>query len=111
MTLGRVLLDRDLADLYGVWTRQLSQQVRCSRERFPGDFLLAVTWEESDTPRSPIVTLDKAGGRGAASQVPAARFDRAGSRDDLERRLRALMEVWAFRAREARLRAADTAGA
>jgi ORF6N domain len=43
----RVLLDRDLAALYGVTTARLNQQVRRNRERFPADFLIEVTAEES----------------------------------------------------------------
>jgi ORF6N domain len=35
----RVLLDADLAELYGVRTERLNQQVRRNRERFPGDFV------------------------------------------------------------------------
>jgi len=35
----RVVLDADLATLYGVSTKRLNQQVRRNRERFPGDFV------------------------------------------------------------------------
>lgn len=42
-----VLLDADLASLYGVTTSQLNQQVRRDRERFPSDFVLELTWEEA----------------------------------------------------------------
>jgi len=42
----KVMLDRDLADLYGVETRVLNQAVRRNRERFPDDFLLELTREE-----------------------------------------------------------------
>ena len=35
----KVMLDRDLADLYGVETRVLKQAVNSNRHRFPGDFL------------------------------------------------------------------------
>ena len=42
----KVMLDRDLAELYGVKTEQLTRQVRRNRERFPDDFLLQLTKEE-----------------------------------------------------------------
>jgi len=42
----RVMLDRDLAELYGVETRALNQAVRRNAERFPSDFMFALTREE-----------------------------------------------------------------
>lgn len=42
----KVMLDRDLAVLYGVETRALNQAVTRNRERFPADFLLVLTREE-----------------------------------------------------------------
>ncbi len=42
----RVLLDRDLATLYGVETRALNQAVRRNLERFPADFMFALTRKE-----------------------------------------------------------------
>lgn len=42
----RVLLDRDLAALYGVETRVLNQAVRRNLGRFPGDFMFKLTREE-----------------------------------------------------------------
>lgn len=42
----RVLLDRDLAELYGVTTARLNQQVRRNRARFPTDFLISLSREE-----------------------------------------------------------------
>jgi ORF6N domain len=42
----KVLLDRDLATLYGTTTRLVNQAVRRNRERFPADFLLELTREE-----------------------------------------------------------------
>lgn len=47
MTRGhRVLLDADLAKLYGVETRALNQTVRRNVDRFPGDFLCQLTKAE-----------------------------------------------------------------
>jgi hypothetical protein len=42
----KVLLDRDLAELYGVETRALNQAVRRNKERFPRDFLFTLTRDE-----------------------------------------------------------------
>ena len=42
----KVMLDRDLAELYGVETRVLNQAVSRNRERFPADFMFRLTREE-----------------------------------------------------------------
>lgn len=52
----QVMLDRDLAELYGVETRVLNQAVRRNLERFPKDFMFQLTIEECS--RSQIVTLN-----------------------------------------------------
>jgi len=51
----KVMLDRDLAALYGVETKALNQAVKRNIERFPSDFMFQLTKEESL--RSQIVTL------------------------------------------------------
>jgi len=58
----KVLLDNDLAALYGVETRRLNEQVRRNRERFPDDFLIELTSEEFDDLKSQIAT-SRWGGR------------------------------------------------
>lgn len=58
----KVMLDRDLAELYGVETRVLLQSVRRNLNRFPGDFMFQLAVEENTALRSQIVTLK--GGRG-----------------------------------------------
>jgi hypothetical protein len=58
----RVLLDAELAALYGVTTKRFNEQVRRNRERFPHDFMFQLTAEESDSLRSQIATLKS--GRG-----------------------------------------------
>ena len=58
----RVMLDRDLADLYGVKTRVLNQAVKRNAERFPEDFMFQLTPEEAKATavsRSQIVTLKR----------------------------------------------------
>ncbi len=42
----KVMFDKDLSDLYGVLTKQLTRQVRRNMERFPEDFLIQLTREE-----------------------------------------------------------------
>src|ERR1700730_6717746 len=58
----KVLLDSDLAALYGVDSKVLLQAVRRNRERFPEDFMIQLTAAEWSALRSQIVTLK--GGRG-----------------------------------------------
>jgi hypothetical protein len=42
----KIMIDRDLAELYGVSTKQLNQQVKRNRKRFPEDFMFQITEEE-----------------------------------------------------------------
>lgn len=56
----KVLLDFELARLYGVPTKVLNQAVRRNASRFPEDFMFRVTEEEVDSLRSQIVTLNDA---------------------------------------------------
>ena len=53
----KVMLDRDLAELYGVETKQLKRQVRRNLDRFPSSFMLELTQEENQKLRSQIGTL------------------------------------------------------
>jgi phage regulator Rha-like protein len=48
----KVMLDRDLAALYGVETRVLTQAVRRNKDRFPEEFMFQLTWEEAEASRS-----------------------------------------------------------
>lgn len=57
----QVILDRDLARLYGVETKRLNQQVQRNLERFPEDFMFQLTKEEAELSRSQFATLN---GRG-----------------------------------------------
>ena len=54
----KVILDKDLAELYGVETRILKQAVRRNIERFPEDFMFEMTFEENNLLRSQIVILE-----------------------------------------------------
>jgi hypothetical protein len=44
----KVMLDRDLAKLYGVTTKRLNEQVKRNRGRFPGDFMFQLSSEEAE---------------------------------------------------------------
>jgi ORF6N domain len=59
----KVLLDADLADLYGVTTRVLVQAVRRNLDRFPADFMFQLTREEFALLRSQTVISSQWGGR------------------------------------------------
>ena len=48
----KVMLDFDLAELYGVTTKQLNQQVTRNKKRFPEDFMFRLTKEEAENLRS-----------------------------------------------------------
>ena len=55
----QVLLDRDLATLYGVETKRINEQVKRNKERFPEDFCFLLTMEETKILRSQNATLEK----------------------------------------------------
>ena len=57
----KVILDNDLARLYGVTTKRLNEQVRRNIDRFPDDFLFQLTEDEGESLRSQIATLNAAG--------------------------------------------------
>src|SRR5438093_10916537 len=52
----RVLLDADLAELYGVKTKRLNEAVRRNRPRFPADFMFQLSAEEVRDLRSQFAT-------------------------------------------------------
>jgi hypothetical protein len=56
---NKVILDSDLAQLYGVETRVLKQAVRRNRKRFPADFMFELTKEEDNSLRSQNVILKR----------------------------------------------------
>jgi len=55
----KVMLDSDLAKLYGVPTKRLNEQVRRNLKRFPEDFMFQLTWEETESLRSQNATLKR----------------------------------------------------
>jgi hypothetical protein len=64
----KVLLDADLAELYGVETRALLQAVSRNQKRFPKDFMFQMSKEEYELLRSQIVISKK--GRGGRRYLP-----------------------------------------
>jgi len=59
----KVMIDSDLADLYGVSTKVLKQQVRRNSDRFPNDFMFELTENEFSILRSQFVTSSWGGVR------------------------------------------------
>jgi ORF6N domain len=66
----KVILDTDLAELYGVSVKRLNEQVKRNRERFPTDFLFRLTAKEHEALRSQIATSNR--GRGGRRFAPYA---------------------------------------
>lgn len=58
----KVMLDFDLAELYGIETKVLKQAVKRNLKRFPSDFMFELTKEEFGNLRSQFVTSNKRGG-------------------------------------------------
>ena len=59
----KVMLDFDLAEMYGTETKVLKQSVKRSIERFPSDFMFELTEQEFESLRSQIVTSKRGGTR------------------------------------------------
>ncbi len=71
----KVMLDRDLAELFGVETKQLKRQVRRNIGRFPSDFMFMLTKDEVENLRCQIGTL----GKGAHMRYPPMVFTEHGA--------------------------------
>jgi len=72
----KVMLDRDLAERYGVATKVFNQAVRRNLDRFPEDFMFQLTKAETVALRSQTVTLEK--GRGRYSKYAGFAFTEHG---------------------------------
>ena len=66
----RVILDADIAKLYGVPVKRLNEQVKRNQERFPSDFMFQLTDKEHEVLRSQTATSKK--GRGGRRYAPFA---------------------------------------
>jgi hypothetical protein len=67
----KVMLDSDLAALYGVPTKRLNEAVKRNSKRFPGDFMFQLTWEEFETLSQHII--DNKGISGLKSQIATSK--------------------------------------
>jgi len=71
----QVMLDRDLAELYGVETKRLNEQVKRNIERFPEDFMFQLTRNELESVKSQFATSPNnlfAGQEGGTRKLPFA---------------------------------------
>lgn len=59
----KIMLDSDLAELYGVTTKRLNEQVRRNADRFPGDFMFQLSLDEFESLRSHFATLKQGRGK------------------------------------------------
>ncbi|HKS67647.1 MAG TPA: ORF6N domain-containing protein [Candidatus Acidoferrales bacterium] len=59
----RVILDSGLAELYGVTTKRLNEQVKRNKERFPADFMFQLSADEANSLRSQFATSNRGGRR------------------------------------------------
>ena len=71
----KVMLDRDLAELYGVETGQLKRAVRRNVDRFPSDFMFVLTIKENNSLRCQFGTLE---GKGKHSKYLPIAFTEQG---------------------------------
>ncbi|MCH5227761.1 MAG: ORF6N domain-containing protein [Muribaculaceae bacterium] len=68
----QVMIDSDLAKLYGVETKRLKEQVKRNINRFPSDFFFELTKEEFQGLRSQIATSNEVPVRGGRRYLPYA---------------------------------------
>nr|WP_255428245.1 ORF6N domain-containing protein [Ramlibacter cellulosilyticus] len=68
----KVLLDSDLAALYGVETKRFNEAVKRNLARFPADFMFQLSAEEFEALRSQIATSNAPAGRGGRRYRPRA---------------------------------------
>ena len=73
-----VLLYRDIAELYGVETREVNQAVRNNPRKFRDGYMFELTSEESSVLRSKILTLDNTSGKGRYSKYNFKAFTERG---------------------------------
>ena len=74
----QVLLDRDVAALYGVETKRVNEAVRNNPDKFPLDYMFQLSAEESSVLRSKISSLEDNPGRGRYSKYAYKAFTEKG---------------------------------
>lgn len=67
---GQKVIDEDLAELYGVPTKRLNEQVRRNHKRFPKDFMFQLVPKEAESLRLQFATSKT--GRGGRRSLPYA---------------------------------------
>ena len=70
----QVMIDRDLAQIYGVETKRLNQQVKRNIERFPADFMIELTREEYNSLRCQNGTIENGRGEHSGTPIDLQRF-------------------------------------
>ena len=73
-----VLIDRDVAELYGVETREVNQAVKNNPNKFPEGYILKLTDEEQNSLRSKFLTLKNGTGRGQHTKYEPKAFTEKG---------------------------------
>lgn len=73
----KVLLDRDVAMLYGVETKRVNEAVKNNPDKFPGGYIIELTKDEANSLRSKFSTLEP-GGRGQHSKYAPKAFTEGG---------------------------------
>ena len=97
----QVMLNFDLAEMYGMETKVLKQAVKRNMKRFPSDFMFILTKDEFESLRSQFVTSNK---RGGTRYMPFAFTDQNDINEDTRMQLelinQALAELQSFKKRE-----------
>jgi ORF6N domain len=73
----KIVIDSDLAAVYGVTTKRLNEQFRRNRKRFPEDFAFQLTAEEFEVLRSQTATLKEGDARRESNRSQIATLKRA----------------------------------
>ena len=74
----KVIIDRDVAELYGVETKRINEAVKNNLEKFPDGFILIFTTEELKSLKSKFSTLNNLQGRGRHSKFSPKAFTEKG---------------------------------
>jgi len=74
----RVLLDRDVAELYGVETKRVNEAVKNNTDKFPDGYIIALTKAEWTSLRSKFSTLNETSSRGQHSKYAPTAFTEKG---------------------------------
>ncbi len=75
----KVIIDRDVAELYGVETRDINKAVKKNLEKFPEGFILIFTIEEWKSLKSKFSTINNPQGRGQHSKFITKAFTEKGN--------------------------------